>query len=203
MLVKLPYAYNALEPYIDRLTVEIHHDKHHRAYVANLNRALEGATAYSAMPVEELLRHLDRLPEGTRTGVRNNAGGVANHAIYWRCMGPGMGGAPTGEMAGAIDVAFGSFGKFKELFTAAALGRFGSGWAWLVDDHGTLEIVTTPNQDSPISDGKTPLLVVDVWEHAYYLKYQNRRADYVAAWWHLVNWDEVGRRLKAARPPAQ
>jgi Fe-Mn family superoxide dismutase len=198
-LPKLPYAYNALEPYIDQRTVTLHHDKHHLAAVVALNRAMEGATAFSAMPVEELLRNLDQLPEGVRTAVRNNAGSAANHAMYWTCMGRHKGGEPKGDVADAINTAFGDFKTFKEKFTAAATGLFGSGWAWLVDDHGTLRIVTTPNQDSPIAAGQTPLLVVDVWEHAYYLKYQNRRADYVAAWWHLVNWDEVGRRLHAAR----
>ena len=194
-LANLPFAYDALEPHIDKATVEIHHDKHHATYVANLNKALNGEPELAGMSAEDLLRDLSRVPEGIRTVVRNNGGGHVNHSLYWEVMGKGKGGSPGGKLGEAIKSAFGSFEKFKELLTAAAMGRFGSGWAWLVLRSGKLEIASTANQDCPVSEGKRTLLVVDVWEHAYYLKYQNRRADYVAAWWNLVNWDAVAARL--------
>jgi Fe-Mn family superoxide dismutase len=194
----LPYDYNALEPHVDERTMQIHHDKHHQAYVDNANKALDG-TEWADKPVEEILRNLDKLPEDKRTAVRNNAGGHANHSLFWTVMGPGGGGQPSGELAAAIDDAFGGFDAFKEKLSQAAITRFGSGWGWLVSSAGALEVTSTPNQDSPISDGKTPILGVDVWEHAYYLNYQNRRPDYVAAWWNVVNWDEVARRYAASK----
>jgi Fe-Mn family superoxide dismutase len=192
-LPPLPYAHDALEPHIDARTMEIHHGKHHQAYVDNANKALAGSDLESAS-VEEVVRNLDRVPEDKRTAVRNNAGGHANHSLFWTIMGPGKGGAPSGDLAAAIDSAFGSFDAFKEQFAAAAMGRFGSGWAWLVKDGSGLAITSTPNQDSPLTDGKTPVLGLDVWEHAYYLNYQNRRADYVAAFWNVVDWDAVAAR---------
>ncbi len=198
-LPKLPYGYDALEPFIDARTVKLHHEKHQQAAVAALNKAIEGATAFATMSPEELLANLDRIPEAIRTAVANNAGSAAAHRMYWMCLGPYMGGQPKGDIGAAIDSSFGGFTAFKEQFTATAIGLLGSGWIWLVDDHGKLAIVATQNHGSPITAGQTPLLVLDVWEHAYYLKYQNRRADYVAAWWHLVNWKEVERRLKEAR----
>jgi Fe-Mn family superoxide dismutase len=194
----LPYDTNALEPHIDARTMEIHHDKHHQAYVDNANKALDG-TEWADKPVEEVLRSLDKLPEDKRAAVRNNAGGHANHTLFWQIMGPGGGGAPSGELASAIDSTFGGFDAFKEKLSQAAITRFGSGWGWLVWNGSSLEVTSTPNQDSPISEGKTPLLGIDVWEHAYYLNYQNRRPDYVAAWWNVVNWDEVARRYAAAK----
>jgi Fe-Mn family superoxide dismutase len=194
----LPYDYDALEPHIDARTMEIHHDKHHQAYVDNANKALDG-TEWADKPVEEVLRNLDKLPEDKRTAVRNNAGGHANHSLFWQIMGPGGGGAPSGELASAIDSAFGGFDSFKEKLSQAAITRFGSGWGWLVWNGSGLEVTSTPNQDSPISERKTPLLGIDVWEHAYYLNYQNRRPDYVAAWWNVVNWDEVARRFAEAK----
>jgi Fe-Mn family superoxide dismutase len=194
----LPYDYNALEPHVDERTMQIHHDKHHQAYVDNANKALDG-TEWADKPVEEILRNLDKLPEDKRTAVRNNAGGHANHSLFWTVMGPGGGGQPSGELAAAIDEAFGGFDTFKEKLSQAAITRFGSGWGWLVSSAGALEVTSTPNQDSPISDGKTPILGVDVWEHAYYLNYQNRRPDYVAAWWNVVNWGEVARRYAASK----
>jgi Fe-Mn family superoxide dismutase len=178
--------------------MQIHHDKHHQAYVDNANKALDG-TEWADKPVEEVLRNLDKLPEDKRTAVRNNAGGHANHSLFWTVMGPGGGGQPSGELAAAIDDAFGGFDAFKEKLSQAAITRFGSGWGWLVSSAGALEVTSTPNQDSPISDGTTPILGVDVWEHAYYLNYQNRRPDYVAAWWNVVNWDEVARRYAASK----
>lgn len=197
-LPKLPYAYDALEPHIDARTMEIHHSKHHAAYVTNLNKALEGNVDLQKKSVEALLSNLNAVPEAIRTAVRNNGGGVANHSMFWKMMAPKAGGDPKGEVAKAIDKSFGSFQAFKDQFTQAGLGRFGSGWAWLIADKGgALKIVSTANQDSPISDGQKPLLAIDVWEHAYYLKYQNRRADYIAAWWNVVNWDEVARLLKS------
>lgn len=197
-LPKLPYAYDALEPHIDARTMEIHHSKHHAAYVTNLNKALEGKADLQKKSVEALLVDLNAVPEAIRTAVRNNGGGVANHSMFWKMMAPKAGGDPKGEVAKAIDKSFGSFQAFKDQFTQAGIGRFGSGWAWLVADKaGALKIVSTANQDSPISDGQKPLLAIDVWEHAYYLKYQNRRADYIAAWWNVVNWDEVARLLKS------
>ncbi len=198
----LPYAYNALEPHIDEQTMQIHHDKHHAAYVNNLNTALEQAPDLQGKSVEELIANLDSVPESIRTAVRNNGGGHANHTMFWEIMGPNAGGQPTGDLADAINQAFGSFDGFKEQFAAAAApgALFGSGWAWLIaDPGGSLSIEKTANQDSPIMEGKTPVMGLDVWEHAYYLKYQNRRPEYINAWWDVVNWDEVGRRYDAAR----
>ena len=192
----LPYDFGALEPYIDALTMEIHHDKHHGAYVANANAALEG-TEWADKSVEEILTNLSALPADKQAPVRNNAGGHYNHTLFWESMGPGKGGEPTGALADAISATFGSFADFQAKLKAAGVGRFGSGWAWLVHDGSGLAIVSTPNQDNPISDGQTPLLGVDVWEHAYYLKYQNRRPDYLDAWWNTVNWDAVAARFAA------
>jgi superoxide dismutase, Fe-Mn family len=189
----LPYAYDALEPHIDEQTMRIHHDKHHQAYVDNANKALEG-TEWADQPVEQVLSTLDQLPEDKRTAVRNNAGGHANHSLFWEIMGPDGGGEPSGALASAI----GDFGAFKEQFAQAGITRFGSGWAWLVWNGSDVAITSTPNQDSPILEGLTPILALDVWEHAYYLKYQNRRPDYIAAWWNVVNWGEVGRRYEQA-----
>lgn len=197
-LPKLPYAYDALEPHIDARTMEIHYSKHHATYVTNLNKTLEGNADLQKKSVEELLTNLNAVPEAIRTAVRNNGGGVANHSMFWKMMAPKAGGEPKGDVAKAIDKAFSSFEAFKDQFTKAGLGRFGSGWAWLVADKaGGLKIVSSANQDSPLSDGQKPILALDVWEHAYYLKYQNRRADYIGAWWNVVNWDEVGRLLKS------
>jgi superoxide dismutase, Fe-Mn family len=194
-LPPLPYPTNALEPHIDAQTMEIHHGKHHNAYVTNLNAALEKAPELADKSLEDLLRNLNSVPEAVRSAVRNNGGGHWNHSQFWRTMAPNAGGAPTGKLAAAIDAAFGDFEKFKEAFNAAGVGRFGSGWVWLVNEGGTLAITSTPNQDNPLMDGKpAPLLGNDVWEHAYYLKYQNRRPDYLKAWWNTVNWDEVGKR---------
>jgi Fe-Mn family superoxide dismutase len=191
-LPKLPYAYDALEPHIDARTMEIHHTKHHQAYINNVNAALESHPDLLAKPVETLVAELNSLPEAVRTAVRNNGGGHANHSLFWKVMGPGKGGEPKGDVAKAIESSFGDFGAFKDAFGKAAMGRFGSGWAWLVSDKaGKLQVVSTANQDSPLTDGLKPVLGLDVWEHAYYLNYQNRRADYVAAWWNVVNWDEV------------
>jgi Fe-Mn family superoxide dismutase len=192
----LPYAYNALEPHIDELTMQIHHDKHHAAYVANANAALEG-TQWADSSVEEVLTSLGSLPADKQGPVRNNAGGHYNHTLFWESMGPGGGGEPSGALGDAIASTFGSFGDFQSQLKAAGIGRFGSGWAWLVHDGSGLALVSTPNQDSPISDGKTALVGVDVWEHAYYLKYQNRRPDYLDAWWNTVNWDKVAERFAA------
>src|SRR3990172_3621264 len=193
-VLPLPYAYNALEPHIDEQTMRIHHDKHHAAYVTNLNAALEKHPALQSKAVDDLLKTIGSVPEDVRTAVRNNGGGHANHTLFWELMGPGAGGAPTGALAEAIRSAFGSFDAFKDQFAKAAMGRFGSGWAWLVDAGGSLKIESTANQDSPLMEGKRPLLGLDVWEHAYYLKYQNRRADYVGAWWNVVNWAAVAKR---------
>ncbi len=191
-LPPLPYDYNALEPHIDEQTMRIHHDKHHAAYINNVNKALEGQTELASLSVEQLLASLDKVPENIRTVVNNNGGGHANHTLFWQLMSPQGGGEPTGALAQAINSTFGSFAAFKEQFSAAAIGRFGSGWAWLVvDSAGKLSIMSTPNQDSPISQGLKPILGLDVWEHAYYLKYQNRRPDYIAAWWNVVNWSKV------------
>ncbi|MBI5669358.1 MAG: superoxide dismutase [Chloroflexi bacterium] len=199
-LPPLPYPSNALEPHIDARTMEIHHGKHHNAYVTNLNKALEGQADWQNRSIEDILANLNSLPENIRTAVRNNGGGHANHTMFWQIMAPNAGGEPTGELADAINRAFGSFAAFKEQFAAAAMGRFGSGWAWLVADRGGgLSITSTPNQDTPLMEGKTPILGLDVWEHAYYLNYQNRRADYIAAWWNVVNWPEVARRYAAAK----
>jgi Fe-Mn family superoxide dismutase len=193
----LPYDYDALEPHIDEQTMRLHHDKHHQAYVDKANGALEG-TEWADTDVEDVLQNLSSLPDDIRTVVRNNAGGHANHSFFWQIMGPDGGGAPDGDLASAIDDAFGSFDSFKDELKAAGVNQFGSGWGWLVHDGSGLAVVSTPNQDSPISDGQTPLLGVDVWEHAYYLKYQNRRPDYIDAWWNVVNWDEVASRFAAA-----
>jgi len=192
-LPALPYDFAALEPHIDAKTMEIHHDKHHGTYVTNVNNALEGSEL-AELSVAELLTQLDRVPEDKRTAVRNNGGGHYNHTLFWESMSPDGGGEPSGALASAIDAAFGSFAEFKDKLKAAGLARFGSGWAWLVHDGAGLTIVSTPNQDNPISEGKTPLLGVDVWEHAYYLLYQNRRPDYIDAWWNVVNWTAVAER---------
>ena len=195
----LPYPLDALEPHIDARTMEIHHDRHHAAYVNNANAALEGHDDLQAKSVEDLLRHINEVPESIRTALRNNAGGHANHSLFWTVLGPGKGGEPTGGLAEAIHRTFGSFANFKEAFAKAAATRFGSGWAWLVvDKAGALQITSTANQDNPVMDGLTPILGLDVWEHAYYLKYQNRRPDYIAAFWNVINWDEVERRYAAA-----
>jgi Fe-Mn family superoxide dismutase len=198
-LPKLPYPYDALEPHIDARTMEIHYTKHHQAYVDNLNKAVKGKTDLEGKAVEDLIRNLNAVPEDIRTAVRNNGGGHANHSFFWKIMGPNAGGEPKGKLADDIKSTFGSFDDFKEKLTAAGVGRFGSGWAWLVHNNDKLEIVSTANQDSPLM-GKaisgaegTPILGVDVWEHAYYLKYQNRRADYLKAWWNAVNWDAVAK----------
>ena len=194
-LPPLPYPANALEPHIDAQTMEIHHGKHHNAYVTNLNAALEKAPELADKSLEDLLRNLNSVPEAVRTAVRNNGGGHWNHSQFWKTMGPNGGGGPTGKLADAINAAFGDFEKFKEAFNAAGVARFGSGWVWLVNEGGKLAIVSTPNQDNPLMDGKAPpILGNDVWEHAYYLKYQNRRPDYLKAWWNTVNWDEVDRK---------
>ena len=194
-LPELPYAYDALEPHFDKETMNIHHTKHHNTYVTNLNNALEGNEELLSKSVEELIANLDAVPEDNRTAVRNNGGGHANHSLFWELLSPDGGGNPTGALAEAIDTKFGSFDAFKEEFAKAGATRFGSGWAWLVSNNGELEITSTPNQDSPIMEGKTPLLGLDVWEHAYYLNYQNRRPDYIAAFWNVVNWDEVAKRF--------
>ena len=191
----LPYDYDALEPHIDEQTMHLHHDKHHQAYVTQANGALEG-TEWAEKPVEEVLQNLDALPDDKRTVVRNNGGGHYNHSLFWEWMSPN-GGEPDGALRSAIESAFGSFDDFKSQFKDAGVKRFGSGWAWLVHDGSGLSIVSTPNQDNPISDGKTPLLGVDVWEHSYYLKYQNRRPDYIDAWWNVVDWNKVAERLAA------
>ncbi len=197
-LPPLPYDYTALEPHIDEQTMRIHHDKHHATYVTNVNAALENQPELQGKSIEELLRDINSVPENIRTAVRNNGGGHANHTLFWEIMGPNGGGQPTGELAAAIDQAFGSFEAFKEQFAKAATTRFGSGWAWLLADGGRLEITSTQNQDNPIMEGRTPILGLDVWEHAYYLKYQNRRPDYLAAWWNVVNWEEVSKRFEQA-----
>jgi superoxide dismutase, Fe-Mn family len=196
-LPELPYAYDALEPTIDARTMEIHHSKHHQAYVDNANKALEG-TALADAPVEEVLRRLEELPEDKRTAVRNNAGGHYNHSLFWEIMGPDGGGEPSGALADAISSAFGSLDDMKAQVNDAGVKRFGSGWAWIIVVGGRLQITSTPNQDSPFMEGQTPILGIDVWEHAYYLKYQNRRPDYLAAWWNVVNWDAVAKRYDAA-----
>ncbi|MFP3321546.1 superoxide dismutase SodA [Planococcus sp. SIMBA_160] len=198
-LPELPYAYDALEPHIDKETMNIHHTKHHNTYVTNVNAALEGHDDLSSKSIEELVSDLNAVPENIRTAVRNNGGGHANHSLFWQLLSPNGGGQPTGAVADAINSKFGSFDEFKEKFEAAGKTRFGSGWAWLVVSNGELEVTSTPNQDSPLSEGKTPILGVDVWEHAYYLKYQNRRPDYLAAFWNVVNWDEVSKRYEAAK----
>ncbi|KGX88890.1 superoxide dismutase [Pontibacillus litoralis] len=198
-LPELPYAYDALEPHIDKETMNIHHTKHHNTYVTKLNGALEGHPELQEKSLEDLLVNLNELPEDIRTAVRNNGGGHANHSLFWTVMSPNGGGEPTGELADKINEKFGSFAQFKETFAATAVGRFGSGWAWLVVNNGELEVMNTLNQDSPIMEGKTPILGLDVWEHAYYLNYQNRRPDYVNAFWNVVNWEEVARRYNDAK----
>ncbi len=198
-LPQLPYAYDALEPHIDARTMEIHHSKHHAGYTNKLNAAIAG-TDLENKSIEEILANLDAVPENIRTAVRNNGGGYANHALFWAIMSPNGGGAPSGELADAINAAFGSFDAFKEQFSNAAATRFGSGWAWLVvESDGSLSVTSTPNQDTPLMEGKTPILGLDVWEHAYYLNYQNRRPDYIAAWWSVVHWDAVAERFAAAK----
>jgi superoxide dismutase, Fe-Mn family len=196
-LPPLPYPSDALEPHIDKTTMEIHHDKHHGTYVNNLNKALESAPEWQDKSIEEILANINTVPESIRMAVRNNGGGHANHSLFWPLLSASGGGAPKGEIASIITSTFGSFDSFKEKFNAAATGRFGSGWAWLVKDgSGKFEITSTANQDSPLMEGKKPVLGLDVWEHAYYLKYQNRRPEYIAAWWNVVNWDEVNKQLK-------
>jgi superoxide dismutase, Fe-Mn family len=198
-LPQLPYAYDALEPNIDKETMNIHHTKHHNTYVTNLNNALEGNKELLSKSVEEVISNLDAVPEAARTAVRNNGGGHANHSLFWQVISPNGGGEPTGDLAAAINSKFGSFDSFKEEFAKAATTRFGSGWAWLAVNNGELEVTSTPNQDSPLMEGKTPLLGLDVWEHAYYLKYQNRRPEYISSFWNVVNWDEVSKRYSAAK----
>jgi len=194
-LPKLPYAYNALEPYIDEQTMTIHHTKHHQAYIDKLNGAIKG-TNFESMNVDELLKKINEVPENIRTAVRNHGGGHSNHSFFWQIMAPNSGGEPHGNVGDAIKPTFGGFDKFKEEFTNAGLNRFGSGWAWLVADNGKLAVISTANQDSPIMEGKIPLLGVDVWEHAYYLRYMNKRGDYLNAWWNVVNWKRVEELFK-------
>lgn len=196
-LPSLPYAEDALEPHIDARTMGIHHGKHHAAYTGNLNAAIEG-TSLDGMSIEAILGDLGAVPEGIRTAVRNNGGGYANHNLFWQIMGPNGGGEPSGALADAINSAFGSFGDFQSAFSAAAATRFGSGWAWLVADGGVVSVTSTPNQDTPLMDGGTPILGIDVWEHAYYLNYQNRRPDYIAAFFNVINWDKVAELYAAA-----
>lgn len=198
-LPQLPYAYDALEPHIDKETMNIHHTKHHNTYVTNLNAALEGNEELLSKSVEEIVANLDAVPEEKRTAVRNNGGGHANHSLFWTIISPNGGGQPTGELAEAITSKFGSYDSFKEEFAKAATTRFGSGWAWLVVNNGEIEITSTPNQDSPLSEGKTPIIGLDVWEHAYYLNYQNRRPEYINSFWNVVNWNEAEKRYNAAK----
>ncbi len=199
-LPPLPYAQDALEPHVDAQTMGIHHGKHHAAYVTNLNKALENASDLQSKSAEDLIKDLNAVPEGVRAAVRNNGGGHVNHTMFWNSMAPKAGGEPSGALADAINAAFGSFAAFKEKFQAAGMGRFGSGWAWLsLDKNRALAIHSTANQDNPVMEGMTPLVGCDVWEHAYYLKYQNRRADYLAAWWNVVNWAEVAKRYASAK----
>lgn len=198
-LPPLPYPANALEPSIDAKTMEIHHGKHHQAYINNANAKLEAIPALASKSAEEIISNLAAVPEDIRTVIRNNAGGHANHSLFWTILAPKAGGEPTGDLANAINSAFGSFAAFKEKFTAAATTRFGSGWAWLSVDKGKLIVESTPNQDNPLMEGRTPILGLDVWEHAYYLNYQNRRPDYITAFWNVVNWPEVARRFAAAK----
>ena len=198
-LPPLPYAFDALEPHIDAKTMEIHHGKHHQAYVTNLNTALEKHPALQSKTVEELLTGINSVPEDIRTAVRNNGGGHANHTMFWQIMAPKAGGPPTGAIGDAINSTFGGFDAFKDAMNKGGAGRFGSGWVWLVSSGGKLSIESTANQDSPMMEGKKPIFGIDVWEHAYYLKYQNRRPDYLAAWWNVVNWAEINKRLAAAK----
>ena len=195
-LPALPYPTDALEPHIDKMTMEIHHGKHHQAYVTNLNAALDKHPELHTKSIEDLLKGINTVPEDIRTAVRNNGGGHANHSMFWQVMGPNAGGAPTGAIADAINGSFGGFDKFKEELKKAGVGRFGSGWAWVIDQGGKLAIESSANQDSPLLEGKKVVFGVDVWEHAYYLKYQNRRPDYLDAWWNVVNWNEINKRLK-------
>ena len=195
-LPPLPYPTDALEPHIDKMTMEIHHGKHHQAYVTNLNAALEKHPELQSKSIEDLLKGINTVPEDIRTAVRNNGGGHANHSMFWQIMGPNAGGAPTGAIADAINGSFGGFDAFKEQVNKGGAGRFGSGWVWVIDQGGKLVIESTANQDSPLMEGKKPVLGIDVWEHAYYLKYQNRRPDYIGAWWNVVNWTEVNKRLR-------
>lgn len=198
-LPDLPYAFDALEPHIDEETMKLHHGKHHNAYVNGVNDAIEGHEDLQKLSIEELVAKLDEVPEDIRTAVRNNGGGHANHSLFWEIMSPNGGGEPTGELADAINKTFGSLDELKAKVKTAGTGQFGSGWAWLVVDNGELKVTNTPNQDSPLTNGQTPILGVDVWEHAYYLNYQNLRADYLDAFWEVVNWDEVARRYEAAK----
>lgn len=198
-LPELPYAYDALAPHIDEETMRIHHDKHHAAYVSKVNAALENHPELAELSIDELMQKLDSVPEDIKTAVQNNGGGHANHSLFWEILSPNGGGQPSGELSEAINETFGSFDDFKEKFSATGAGRFGSGWAWLVLSDGKLEVIDTLNQDSPLSLGKTPLLGLDVWEHAYYLNYQNKRPDYISAFWNVVNWDEVAKRYEAAK----
>ncbi|AAT04233.1 superoxide dismutase [Listeria monocytogenes] len=198
-LPKLPYTYDALEPNFDKETMEIHYTKHHNTYVTKLNEAVAGHPELASKSVEELVANLDSVPEDIRGAVRNHGGGHANHTLFWSILSPNGGGAPTGNLKAAIESEFGTFDEFKEKFNAAAAARFGSGWAWLVVNDGKLEIVSTANQDSPLSDGKTPVLGLDVWEHAYYLKFQNRRPEYIDTFWNVINWDEANKRFDAAK----
>lgn len=198
-LPDLPYAYDALEPHIDEETMKLHHDKHHNTYVENVNKALEGHDDLQNLSIEELVAKLDEVPEDIRTAVRNNGGGHANHSLFWEIMSPNGGGEPAGELADAINETFGSLDNLKDEVKTAATGQFGSGWGWLVVENGELKVVNTPNQDSPLTGGQTPILGVDVWEHAYYLNYQNKRPAYVDAFWEVVNWDEVARRYEEAK----
>ena len=198
-LPKLPYAYDALEPHIDARTMEIHYTKHHQAYITNVNNALKDHPNLEKKSVEDLIRNLNDVPENIRTVVRNNGGGHANHSFFWQIMGPGKGGAPKGKVAEEINSTFGSFDAFKEKLAAAGVGRFGSGWAWLVYAGGKLQVLSLANQDSPFMEGQFPVMGIDVWEHAYYLKYQNKRPDYVDAWWNVVNWNAIGKRYSEAK----
>ena len=199
-LPPLPYDYNALEPYIDTQTMQIHHDKHHQAYVTNANNALQGYDQFASMSVDDLLRNINQVPESIRTTLRNNAGGHSNHTMFWNIMKPNGGGQPTGDLANAIQQTFGSFDAFKTAFNDAGTKRFGSGWAWLVlDTNGKLQVISTANQDSPLMSGMYPVMGNDVWEHAYYLKYQNRRPEYLNAWWNVVNWDAIAHRYEQGR----
>jgi superoxide dismutase, Fe-Mn family len=197
-LPALPYPTDALEPHIDKMTMEIHHGKHHQAYVTNLNAALDKHPELQSKSIEDLLKGINSVPEDIRPAVRNNGGGHYNHSMFWQIMGPNAGGEPTGAIAEAITSSFGAFDKFKEELKKAGVGRFGSGWAWVISSGNKLTVESSPNQDSPVMEGKKVVFGVDVWEHAYYLKYQNRRPDYLAAWWDVVNWEEVGRRFDAA-----
>ena len=196
-LPNLPYGFDALEPHIDTATMQIHHGKHHQTYVNNLNAAIEKAPELAGKSLDDLMRGINDVPESVRTAVRNNGGGHWNHSMFWQWMAPNAGGQPTGDVAGAIDSAFGGFDKLKEQWAAAGTGRFGSGWVWLVNDGGKLSITSTPNQDNPLMEGKTAILGLDVWEHAYYLRYQNKRPDYISAWWNVVNWEAVNEAFSA------